>query len=133
MDQEALIICWFEESHRIANLIASISEALARLCDKRRTLEERIIIRNLCELTAGYGAVLNRVNLLLAKDLDIPERAITSLRDLNSKADQAIGDLLKMIRFNLNYLEQYYEHTFAARLTEEHRFPEAINSILEMF
>jgi hypothetical protein len=98
-------------------VIKKISEALSILIEKRTTLEEKLIKSYFLKLASVQGRISEQLLTLLAANApSIREETLAELvrivDDVNSRLDQ----FLKAARYNLNYLEQYFEHQFASEL-----------------
>jgi hypothetical protein len=113
---------WLGESRFTARLIADIDDALSILATKRTTLEEKIINCELHKLAAQYCAILTAIHTKLADGKVPPDKALETIRTFNFTVHEAVESLLKALRYNLNYVEQYFEFAYATRLTNEWRF-----------
>jgi hypothetical protein len=113
---------WLGECGFSLRNMSDIASSLAILAGKRTTLEEKIIRKELNILVSNYCAILSHVHKALAAELQPQPIALDSLRLLNLRVHVAIGELLKALRHSLNYLEQYFEFDFCARLLDEYRF-----------
>lgn len=123
---------WLGETRFTAQLIVDVSDCLALLATKRITLEEKIIRKELHLLVANYGDILSILHRRLSAD-DKPEAAhLERLRTLNFRVREEISRFLKALRYNFNYVEQYFEFGFCAHLTEECRFAEETGAIVQV-
>lgn len=121
---------WLPEVRRIATLVDKTGESLQLLASKRTTLEEKSISKYLHELTAEYGLIVWRIHSRLARDRDFPpEATLVELTNITRRVESAIDDLLRAGRFNLNYLEQYFEYDFNNRLNFEYGFLDDVRRI----
>lgn len=121
---------WLKEVRRIAILVDKISESLQLLAGKRTTLEEKSISKYLHELIAEYGLIIWRLQSRLARDRAFSaESTLVELAEVTRAAESAVDDLLRAGRFNLNYLEQYFEYDFNNRLKLEYRFVDEVRRI----
>ncbi|MBK9144787.1 MAG: hypothetical protein IPM23_20020 [Candidatus Melainabacteria bacterium] len=108
-----------------------IDETILSLLEKRATLEEKMIRRYLLRLAVRICTVRQSLYGKLAdpnQNLS-PERTgepLNELTGLASEVNEVIGSLLKMIRYDWNFLEQYFEHEFYGRLINEHRLEERL-------
>lgn len=122
---------WLGETRYIAEIIVHVSDCLTLLASKRTTLEEKIIRKELHALLACYGEVLAILHSRLANG-DTPEAAqIERLRTLNFNVREETTKFLKALRYNFNYVEQYFEFDYCAHLTEECRFSEEAAEIVK--
>jgi hypothetical protein len=113
---------WLGESRFTARLIADIDEALSILAGKRTTLEEKMITKELHAIAAEYCSILRKVHSRLRDSREPAVAALESWRTLNFNVHEVINSLLKALRYNLNFVEQYFEFDFVARLTNEWQF-----------
>lgn len=114
------------------HLIAQINSKLAA---KRTTLEEKMIRNSLHELgsTIGMSVTSHHRNYLNedAKTQPISVEVLNDLDKLNEEISAVLTEFLKMANYNPNFLEQYYEYDFAAKLLYEHKFNERLQDIVE--
>lgn len=121
-----------DASLECAQLVAVIDEVLFALSQKRSTLEEKSISSYLHKLTVEYG---HSLAFLHAKPQDMSLEAgawlsaLKSLRSINEKVSNSVHELLKIIRFNLNFLEQYFEYDYAFNLTQNSGFLEELQRV----
>lgn len=118
------------EVRRIAALLDKIAEALLVLGAKRATLEEKSISAYLRAMAARCGPIIGQLcapgsagDRLLSHDI------LMELSNVTRDATQALDDLLRAARYDANYLEQYFEYDFNARLTHEYRFLDQLERI----
>jgi hypothetical protein len=98
-------------------IIKKISDALAILIDKRETLEEKMIRTYFLKLASTQGHISEQILASLeAKETRISQEAISELAALSDRILTVLEDFLKAARYDLNYLEQYFEHGFASHL-----------------
>lgn len=98
-------------------IIKKISDALAILIDKRETLEEKMIRTYFLKLASAQGHISERLLAgLETKETHISPEAISELAALGDRISIVLDDFLKAARYDLNYLEQYFEHGFASQL-----------------
>ncbi|SRR5579883_3261467 len=55
---------------------------------------------------------------------------IEAAADLAEQIEHKVAELKKMIDYDLNFLEQYYEHEFCASLLNEHKFAERLQLLI---
>lgn len=115
----------------LGELIAAISRALFILRQKRRTLEEKAIARYLHRAAHLLGLMAAGLHELLEQggeqrvDCNQLEQLSTTATDLKQRVDE----LLKILHFNLNFLEQYFEYDFFAKLSNESNVIEQLTCI----
>lgn len=123
---------WMPELSSLSKLQIEIGLALSGLSEKRVTLEEKMIRMYLHQLSALFGRVTEEAHQMLASHYDAnTESTIDELRSLSSEVQNVVADLLKIIRYNLNFLEQYYEYDYYSRLHNDHKFVERTQKILD--
>lgn len=123
---------WMPELNNLASLQIEISYALTGLSEKRVTLEEKMIRMHLHQLSALFGRVAEEAHQMLASHYDAnAETALDELRALSIEVQNVVADLLKIIRYNLNFLEQYYEYDYYSRLQNEHKFVDRTQKIVD--
>ncbi len=129
-EQEILSAAWLEEIRRMSSIIDKICEVLLVLTGKRETLEEKMIFRHLHTIASRLGLIMSVAHAALAdrKEFSTPD-VLGGFRDLGLKMQEVLDDFLKAARYDPNFLEQYYEHAFYARLVDEYRFLEQIDSL----
>ncbi len=125
-------VAWLEELRAINKLIDKISEAIILLSNKRVTLEEKIICHHFHSLAAEYAKLCATAHNLLAQGKQLrPDGCLPELKMFNGEVDTVLDELLKIVKYDLNFLEQYFEHDYANRLQEKHRFAERLREIQE--
>jgi hypothetical protein len=124
---------WLGEAKFTAQVIAELDEALILFASKRTTLEEKMISSYFHKMAAGYAAILHKLHLQLCdrKEPLFNEAGLESLRTLNLRVREVVGYLVKALRFNFNFVEQYYEYDFYTRLSQNERFLEDQEVILK--
>jgi hypothetical protein len=101
----------------------SIMQVMNILAAKRVTLEEKMITAHLKDLAETYDDIGKRSDLLQKTfEQDPFENILENFHTLNVEISSTIESFLKMANFNLNFLEQYYEHDFYDKLLNEFRF-----------
>lgn len=123
---------WMPELNNLSKLQIDIGEALTGLSEKRVTLEEKMIRRHLHQLSALFGRVTEEAHQMLASHYDAnAETTLDELRTLSIEVQNVVADLLKIIRYNLNFLEQYYEYDYYSRLQNDHKFVDRTSKIVD--
>ncbi len=131
------------------NVVIKINEAISRLTEKRVTLEEKMIRIYFHKFAASLVRCGACFHDLLAeaygdsstrheqKTQMIVERATVLLSHANRldellrASELIIDDLIKILRYDLNFLEQYYEYGFYNKLTNECDFLNRSQDLLE--
>lgn len=103
----------------LSECLSSLTTAVAKLSEKRATLEEKMIKRYFHELAAEISTASSIIHAILSAEKEL----WTS--ENNDQTTQLTGDILsrlqefhKAIDYDWNYLEQYFEHGFYLELTE---------------
>lgn len=126
------LTAWMPELKSLANLQLEIGLALSGLSEKRVTLEEKMIRMHLHQLSALFAQVTEEAHQMLASHYDAnAATTLDELRILISEVQNVVADLLKIIRYNLNFLEQYYEYDYYSRLQNDHKFIERTQKIVD--
>lgn len=121
---------WLEEAKQIGAVLYKVADVLLLLASKRTTLEEKILASYLNKLAAGFGEVASRIHQALASPKSPGDsQTLASLCELDKQVCEELDQLLKIIHYDLNFLEQYFEHDFVSRLNEKHRFAERLSAI----
>ncbi len=122
---------WLGEAAYVAGIVAAIDDCLILLASKRTTLEEKMIASYFNNLASEYGVVLKEIHGKLAQSSAFPtESALEQLRSLNLKVYGSAADLRKALRYDFNYVEQYFEYDFVSRLTQDDGFLGEIQQIV---
>ncbi len=125
-------VAWLEELRAINRLIDKISEAILLLSNKRVTLEEKIICHHFHLLASEYAKLCATAHNFLAQGKQLrPDGCLPELKMFNSEVDAVLDELLKIVKYNLNFLEQYFEYDYANRLQDKHKFAERLQPIAE--
>ncbi|MBI2812388.1 MAG: hypothetical protein HYX67_16405 [Candidatus Melainabacteria bacterium] len=127
-----VLLAWMPELNSLANLQIEIGLALSALSEKRVTLEEKMIRRHLHQLSGLFGRVTEEAHQMLASHYDAnTDTTLDELRTLSIEVQNVVADLLKIIRYNLNFLEQYYEYDYYSRLQNDHKFVDRTQKIVD--
>lgn len=131
---DLLNIKWLEETRLIFNNLDKAAEAMILLKDKRVTLEERYISHYLQKLSSKYLSLLTGVHTLLVseysdKQLKEVTDILVNLNSLDLSIESLLADFIKVIKYNPNFLEQYYEHEFHEKLLYDEKFIERLEDL----
>ncbi|MCC7531986.1 MAG: hypothetical protein IT342_26015 [Candidatus Melainabacteria bacterium] len=103
----------------LSECLSSLTAAVAKLSEKRATLEEKMIKRYFHELAQGVSTASSIIHRILSGEKE------SWSSENHVQATQLTGDILlrlkefhKAIDYDWNYLEQYFEHGFYLELTE---------------
>jgi hypothetical protein len=128
---EHLETAWLTEAKHLANAVGMMSEAIEALSTKRETLEEKMIKTYFHKLSISCCLCIQRVHQIFQKDpLSFAGQSIEKLHALNQDLGAALCELLKVVRFNLNFLEQYFEFDFNAKLHNDFLFQERLEQVI---
>lgn len=110
--------------------ILTISKTLLSLKDKRVTLEEKMIRKYLHGLAEGLATTLASLHRHFKdKSYDIEPGLIDEFKQLASEIKTVSDSLAKIVDYNWNFLEQYFEHDFYSRLVNEHKFADRLETV----
>lgn len=108
-------------------VIKKISEALSILIDKRVTLEEKMIKSYFLKLASAQGHISEQLLTVLAQNEPaIKKETLTELVRIADEVNDRLEKFLKAARYDLNYLEQYFEHQFASELERSHLLEDSL-------
>lgn len=112
-----------------------IGQITNKLAAKRTTLEEKMIRNSLHQLGSTIGMSVTSAHRRWleensSKTQPISVELLIELDKLNAQIAEVLGEFLKMANYNPNYLEQYYEYDFAAKLLYEYKFNERLLELL---
>jgi len=108
-------------------VIKKISEALSILIDKRVTLEEKMIKSYFLRLASAQGHISEQLLTVLAQNEPaIKKETLTELVRIADEVNDRLEEFLKAARYDLNYLEQYFEHRFASELERSHLLEDSL-------
>jgi hypothetical protein len=158
VEEEARIKRILEVLDRTLQLSLKIDEVVGRLSEKRVTLEEKMIRSYFHQIAAnllGVCALLHRSLALattprgvesvegadigqevnISRQVNIADSATISaacqpFNDFLDRLESNVDELLKALRYNLNYVEQYFEFNYYGKLTNEDKFLEDAELIL---
>ncbi|HEY9785891.1 MAG TPA: hypothetical protein V6D17_10850 [Candidatus Obscuribacterales bacterium] len=123
---------WLCLSQQLAEVLALLVLALAKLAEKRVTLEEKMIaayFHKWIRAAAHIIASIHEVYGLEKKQED--QFILKEGQALISEMLDVLKEFHKTIDYSWNFLEQYYEHGFYARLQEELKFLERLDALKE--
>lgn len=131
---------------KLCNCVSSLSKNLlviaqiaSNLANKRTTLEERMIRNSLHQIGSTIGMSVTSFHRTWLDDPSLKAiskpssvEALNSLKQISQEIDSALSEFLKMANYNSNFLEQYYEFDFNAKLMYEHKFNERLLEQLKL-
>ncbi|MBP7862199.1 hypothetical protein KA183_10980 [bacterium] len=117
-------------------VIAQIASILA---NKRTTLEERMIRNSLHQIGSTIAMSVTSFHRNWLEDPSLKAisksasvEVLNSLKQISQEIDSVLSEFLKMANYNSNFLEQYYEFDFNAKLMYEHKFNERLLEQLKL-
>jgi len=123
----------------LSNNLNVIAQIVSRLATKRTTLEERMIRNTLHQLGSTIGMSVTSFHQNWLKDPSLSTlsksgsvEVLSAIQKISEEIDVVLSEFLKMANYNLNFLEQYYEYDFNAKLMYEHRFDERLQEQLKL-
>ena len=111
---EEVLYALLSVSKQSSELLGKISESLKLLLEKRITLEEKMIRTYYLQLAQTHAEILKRLFFcILNPDKGLVEsKIIAELTEVNETILVRLDVFLRAARYDLNYLEQYFEHEF---------------------
>lgn len=119
-------------SKECSEIISIIDESLILLAQKRRTLEEKAIITHFHVFVQLYGSIITLLHEYISGLRYETERLKTQLnrlRTVNENLRKSVEELLKILKYNFNFLEQYFEYDYCAKLLNESEFKEDLQAV----
>ena len=107
-----------------SRIVELMNEVLILLTQKRRTLEEKAIAEYFHKSIIIHAGIICKIHQWANEAAAEPDTQLFSsvfekLQTVNEKLRIRVEELLKVVRYNLNYLEQYFEYDFYTKLTAE--------------
>jgi hypothetical protein len=106
-----------------------LTEILVIFNGKRETLEERKIKDIFHGLGVAICRFLEKLYLLTMSRSFLDDEKIVASSNLFGEIKMSANELLKIARYDLNFLEQYFEYDYCARLNSESQFVERIENL----
>jgi hypothetical protein len=123
---------WLVESKSLADAIGMMCEVIEALSTKRETLEEKMIKTYFHKLSISCCLCIQKVHQCFQMHpLTLASHSIENLHVLNVDLCASLRELLKIVHYNLNFLEQYFEYDFNAKLHNEFLFQERLEQVIE--
>jgi len=135
-----------ETLDKTLKLALKIDEVVGRLSEKRVTLEEKMIRSyfhqvqaNLLEISAAFNRSLASATTPKSENDSAPRPCTTEvIKDAAETLDRfldtlesAVDELLKVLRYDLNFVEQYFEFNYYGKLTNEYNFLPDSSALLD--
>lgn len=123
-----------QSSLECSRIVEMIDEVLLLLSQKRRTLEEKAIAEYFHRIVVALSTILFMLHGWLietdASEQNFPAEVFKRLQNVNENLRNRIEDLLKIVKYNLNHLEQYFEYDYCAKLIAEPGLIEELEAVL---
>jgi hypothetical protein len=117
------------QANQLAAIVAKVGETIILLSEKRVTLEEKMLRAYLHDLAMICADLMRRLHAYTKDGAKSEIQSFDELRSLCGEIAIQEDELLRIVRYNLNFLEQYFEHDFYDKLVNEHRFIERLREI----
>jgi hypothetical protein len=118
-----------ESASQVGNVISKVGEIVIILNDKRVTLEEKMIRMYLHDVAVTGAMIAGSLHALTRGGAYPDKQDLTNLESVLLELIGSLDELLKMARYDLNFLEQYFEHGYYQKLRYELCFVERLQSI----
>jgi hypothetical protein len=118
-----------ERASQLAEVISKVGEAVLILNDKRVTLEEKMIRMHLHDIASAAATIVGSLHVLTRGGAYPDKQDLTNLESVSAEVIGSLDELLKMARYDLNFLEQYFEHGYYQKLRYEKCFVERLQLI----
>ncbi len=117
------------QSNELAAIISKIGKTTILLSEKRVTLEEKMLRRYLHELAVIAAQLIADLHASIASGAKSETVLFSEIGVVSGEANTALDELLKVVSYNLNFLEQYFEHDFYDKLVNEYKFVDRFNAL----
>lgn len=115
---------------KLLSLAALMETSLACLETKRVTLEEKMIKNYISALVIAITEYVSKVHAITdLGTFDIDKKVVDEIVSLHADMQPVFEDLQNKIDYDWNFLEQYYEHAFYGRLSNDLRFKERMQAL----
>jgi hypothetical protein len=125
-----------QRSLECSRIIEMIDEVLLALSQKRTTLEEKTIAEYFHRIVGTLCTVLSLLHSCLLEtgrgQPAIAPEHIQRLQIVNENVRNRIEELLKIVNYNMNHLEQYFEYDYCAKLIEEPGFLQEYQEVIAL-
>ncbi len=114
----SLSLTYLKSIQSLTVVINQLSKALYVLYNKRLTVAEKAIQEELALCAELESFFLYTLMAALKKKRNFLNKAdCLKLKQINIKLNKQLKAFIKAAKYNLNYLEQYFEHDFWVELT----------------
>jgi hypothetical protein len=127
--EETLTMQWLLELRTAASILVAVDDCLAALEAKRITLEEKMIRRHMHLVAKTTAVIVQSVHETLLDNQPGSSERLAQWQAINVQIVSGMEELLKIIRYDPNFLEQYYEYGFLTKLNEDFRWVEKLQEV----
>lgn len=112
-------------------VIKKITKVLLILTNKRKTIAERAIQAELiCLVSLESQLITSLTQSLTDEKYFLDDKDCQKLRQINIRLNKQLQAFIKAATYNLNYLEQYFEHDFWIKL-DNNNFAQELSYLVE--
>jgi hypothetical protein len=127
----SLMATYLKSMQSLGLVIRRISQVLSFLIDKRVTIAEKAIQEELALCVERESLLLYALSKAIKqKCQSLSENDCLKLRRINIKLSKQLQAFIKAATYNLNYLEQYFEHDFWLNLANN-KFAEQLSQFTQ--
>lgn len=111
-----------QETENCSKNIMLISRSLLLLSQKRRTLEEKAIAAYFHEIVSQSAKIIDLLHSEISNSALLGQTTVElldRLQNVNENLHNRIEELLKILNYDLNFLEQYFEYDFCSSMLEK--------------
>lgn len=111
-----------QQSQNCSQNIMLICQSLLLLSQKRRTLEEKAIAAYFHELASENATIIKLLHAGISNtgsSAETTAEVLCRLQTVNEILRTSIEELLKILNYNFNFLEQYFEYDYCTRMLEK--------------
>ena len=116
-----------QQSENCSKNIMLICQSLLLLSQKRSTLEEKAIAAYFHEIVRESARLIDLLHSEISNSKSIGETTVElldRLRTVNENLRSLIEELLKILNYDFNFLEQYFEYDYCNHLLERKELDE---------
>ena len=114
----------------ILSVLGVLNKVLMIFNEKRETLEEKTIKEIFHKIARSSCLYLEKLYALLAQEKFADPVKMAASKLLFSEIKLSTDELLNIARYDLNFLEQYFEYDYCAKLHSQCQFVERIDQLI---
>ncbi len=115
----------------LSECLSSLTSAVAKLAEKRATLEEKMLKRYFHELAMEFSTASSIIHRILSEEKELwNSENHDQTMQLSDAVMTRLNEFHKAIDYDWNYLEQYFEHGFYLELTESSHLLEKTHELV---